>query len=114
VESSLASLLWKWLIILYYIGFFFTYAVLAEWKPPVYDNTRGIVLVTATTRRNSPNVSFCFVYLLSWFSFILHIGEHFDTFCFYQNLDSKIHHNNLLNNILAKVFSCSSQPKCAN
>ncbi|KAL3516144.1 hypothetical protein ACH5RR_023046 [Cinchona calisaya] len=48
--------------------------VLAEWKPPVYDNTRGITLVTATTRRNSPN-----------------------------NLDSKIHHNNLLNNILAKI-----------
>lgn len=39
------------------------YAVLAEWKPPVYDNERGIVLVTATTRRNSPNVSFLFVYL---------------------------------------------------
>ncbi|KAL3030436.1 hypothetical protein AAZX31_03G219800 [Glycine max] len=51
-----------------------TLIVLAEWKPPVYDNTRGIVLVTATTRRNSPN-----------------------------NLDSKIHHNNLLNNILAKI-----------
>ncbi|CAI9102283.1 OLC1v1000528C4 [Oldenlandia corymbosa var. corymbosa] len=51
-----------------------TLIVLAEWKPPVYDNTRGITLVTATTRRNSPN-----------------------------NLDSKIHHNNLLNNILAKI-----------
>ncbi|KAK9088005.1 hypothetical protein Syun_030399 [Stephania yunnanensis] len=51
-----------------------TLIVLAEWKPPVYDNTGGITLVTATTRRNSPN-----------------------------NLDSKIHHNNLLNNILAKV-----------
>ncbi|KAK3014558.1 hypothetical protein RJ639_010172 [Escallonia herrerae] len=51
-----------------------TLIVLAEWKPPVYDNTRGIILVTATTRRNSPN-----------------------------NLDSKIHHNNLLNNILAKI-----------
>ncbi|MED6222304.1 hypothetical protein PIB30_063097 [Stylosanthes scabra] len=51
-----------------------TLIVLAEWKPPVYDNTRGIVLVTATTRRNSPN-----------------------------NLDWKIHHNNLLNNILAKI-----------
>lgn len=51
-----------------------TLIVLAEWKPPVYDNTRGIALVTATTRRNSPN-----------------------------NLDSKIHHNNLLNNILAKI-----------
>ncbi|XP_047938856.1 branched-chain-amino-acid aminotransferase-like protein 2 [Salvia hispanica] len=51
-----------------------TLIVLAEWKPPVYDNEKGIVLVTATTRRNSPN-----------------------------NLDSKIHHNNLLNNILAKI-----------
>ncbi|XP_010524883.1 PREDICTED: branched-chain-amino-acid aminotransferase-like protein 1 [Tarenaya hassleriana] len=51
-----------------------TLIVLPEWKPPVYDNESGIVLVTATTRRNSPN-----------------------------NLDSKIHHNNLLNNILAKV-----------
>lgn len=51
-----------------------TLIVLAEWKPPVYDNSHGITLVTATTRRNSPN-----------------------------NLDSKIHHNNLLNNILAKV-----------
>uniref|UniRef100_A0A2P2NZ31 Branched-chain-amino-acid aminotransferase-like protein 1 n=1 Tax=Rhizophora mucronata TaxID=61149 RepID=A0A2P2NZ31_RHIMU len=51
-----------------------TLIVLPEWKPPVYDNTHGITLVTATTRRNSPN-----------------------------NLDSKIHHNNLLNNILAKV-----------
>ncbi|KAJ8440114.1 hypothetical protein Cgig2_003439 [Carnegiea gigantea] len=53
---------------------FYGNAVLAEWKPPVYDNTKGIILVTATTRRNSPN-----------------------------NLDSKIHHNNLLNNILAKI-----------
>lgn len=51
-----------------------TLIVLAEWKPPVYDNEKGITLVTATTRRNSPN-----------------------------NLDSKIHHNNLLNNILAKI-----------
>ncbi|XP_056165837.1 branched-chain-amino-acid aminotransferase-like protein 1 isoform X2 [Syzygium oleosum] len=51
-----------------------TLIVLPEWKPPVYDNIHGITLVTATTRRNSPN-----------------------------NLDSKIHHNNLLNNILAKV-----------
>ncbi|XP_065854646.1 branched-chain-amino-acid aminotransferase-like protein 1 [Euphorbia lathyris] len=51
-----------------------TLIVLPEWKPPVYDNTHGIVLVAATTRRNSPNT-----------------------------LDSKIHHNNLLNNILAKV-----------
>ncbi|CAN6295038.1 unnamed protein product [Urochloa humidicola] len=48
--------------------------VLAEWKPPVYDNSHGIKLVTATTRRNSPN-----------------------------SIDSKIHHNNLINNILAKI-----------
>ncbi|KMS99728.1 hypothetical protein BVRB_1g020960 [Beta vulgaris subsp. vulgaris] len=32
-----------------------TLIVLAEWKPPVYDNTKGVVLVTASTRRNSPN-----------------------------------------------------------
>jgi branched-chain amino acid aminotransferase len=48
--------------------------VLAEWKKPVYDNKSGIKLITSHTRRNSP-----------------------------QNLDSKIHHNNLLNNILAKI-----------
>jgi branched-chain amino acid aminotransferase len=48
--------------------------VLAEWKLPVYDNTQGITLVTSQIRRNSP-----------------------------QTLDSKIHHNNLLNNILAKI-----------
>jgi branched-chain amino acid aminotransferase group I len=47
--------------------------VLAEWKPPVYS-AAGIVLVTSSVRRNSP-----------------------------QCLDSKIHHNNLLNNILAKI-----------
>lgn len=47
--------------------------VLAEWKKPVYD-ADGIRLVTASVRRNSP-----------------------------QTLDSKIHHNNLLNNILAKI-----------
>ncbi len=47
--------------------------VLAEWKPPVYAAT-GIRLITASVRRNSP-----------------------------QTLDSKIHHNNLLNNILAKI-----------
>lgn len=51
-----------------------TLIVLAEWKPPVYDNSSGIFLVTASTRRNSPNT-----------------------------LDSKIHHNNLINNILAKI-----------
>jgi len=48
--------------------------VLAEWKPPVYDNETGIKLVTSQIRRNSP-----------------------------QTLDSHIHHNNLLNNILAKM-----------
>lgn len=47
--------------------------VLAEWKPPVYDQG-GIRLVTAAIRRNSP-----------------------------QCVDSKIHHNNLINNILAKI-----------
>ncbi len=47
--------------------------VLAEWKKPVYDAS-GIRLITASVRRNSP-----------------------------QTLDSKIHHNNLLNNILAKL-----------
>ena len=47
--------------------------VLAEWKVPVYD-ADGIRLITASVRRNSP-----------------------------QTLDSKIHHNNLLNNILAKI-----------
>ena len=48
--------------------------VLAEWKPVVYDNTTGIRVVTSSQRRNNP-----------------------------QFLDSKIHHNNLLNNILAKI-----------
>ncbi|MFT4155773.1 aminotransferase class IV [Parafilimonas sp.] len=48
--------------------------VLAEYKPPVYDNANGIKLVTSHIRRNSP-----------------------------MHLDSKIHHNNLLNNILAKI-----------
>ncbi len=47
--------------------------VLAEWKPPVYDRD-GIRLITASVRRHSP-----------------------------QTLDSKIHHANLLNNILAKI-----------
>lgn len=48
--------------------------VLAEYKPPVYDNANGIKLITSHIRRNSP-----------------------------MHLDSKIHHNNLLNNILAKI-----------
>lgn len=50
-----------------------TLIVLAEWKKPVYGST-GIRLITASVRRNSP-----------------------------ANLDSKIHHNNLINNILAKI-----------
>ena len=50
-----------------------TLIVLAEWKPPVYSD-EGIRVVTASTRRNSPST-----------------------------LDSKIHHNNLLNNILASI-----------
>lgn len=53
-----------------------TLIVLAEWKAPVYDNESGIRLITSAIRRNSP-----------------------------QFLDSKIHHNNLLNNILAKIQS---------
>jgi len=48
--------------------------VLAEWKPLVYDNNTGIRVITSSQRRNNP-----------------------------QFLDSKIHHNNLLNNILAKI-----------
>jgi branched-chain amino acid aminotransferase len=50
-----------------------TLIVLAEWKPPVYSDD-GIRLVTSAIRRNTP-----------------------------QCLDSKIHHNNLLNNILAAI-----------
>ena len=48
--------------------------VLAEWKPLVYDNASGITVISSSQRRNAP-----------------------------QFLDSKIHHNNLLNNILAKI-----------
>ncbi|HNP63569.1 MAG TPA: aminotransferase class IV [Woeseiaceae bacterium] len=50
-----------------------TLIVLAEWKPPVYSDD-GISVITAATRRNTP-----------------------------ECLDSKIHHNNLLNNILAAI-----------
>lgn len=50
-----------------------TLIVLAEWKNPVYGNS-PISLITTSVRRNSP-----------------------------MHLDSKIHHNNLLNNILAKI-----------
>lgn len=48
--------------------------ILAEWKPLVYDNKKGIKVITSSQRRNNP-----------------------------QFLDSKIHHNNLLNNIIAKI-----------
>ena len=48
--------------------------VLAEWKPLVYDNSKGIKVISSSQRRNAP-----------------------------QFLDSKIHHNNLLNNIIAKI-----------
>ena len=47
--------------------------VLAEWKAPVYSDA-GIRVITSSIRRNTP-----------------------------QCLDSKIHHNNLLNNILASI-----------
>ena len=47
--------------------------VLAEWKAPVYSDA-GIAVITSSVRRNTP-----------------------------QCLDSKIHHNNLLNNILASI-----------
>ncbi len=50
-----------------------TLIVLAEWKPPVYSDT-GIRVISSAIRRNTP-----------------------------QCLDSKIHHNNLLNNILAAI-----------
>ncbi|MBC8046745.1 MAG: aminotransferase class IV, partial [Fimbriimonadaceae bacterium] len=50
-----------------------TLIVLAEWKKPVYGN-KGITLITSSLRRNSP-----------------------------MHIDSKIHHNNLINNILAKI-----------
>ena len=50
-----------------------TLIVLAEWKAPVYSQN-GIRLITSSVRRNSPSC-----------------------------IDSKIHHNNLINNILAKI-----------
>ena len=53
-----------------------TLIIVPEYKPPVYDNENGISVITSSIRRNSPN-----------------------------NLDSKIHHNNLINNILAKIQS---------
>lgn len=50
-----------------------TLIIIAEWKDPVYSST-GIRLITSAIRRNNPAF-----------------------------LDSKIHHNNLINNILAKI-----------
>ena len=58
--------------------------VLAEWKPLVYDNEAGINVITSSIRRNGP-----------------------------QFLDSKIHHNNLLNNILAKIQANVAQVDAA-
>jgi hypothetical protein len=48
-----------------YLLIFLKNVVLPEWKPPVYDNTHGITLVTATTRRNSPNVRFFLFFVFS-------------------------------------------------
>ena len=50
--------------------------IVPEYKPPVYDNEHGITVFTSSIRRNSP-----------------------------MHVDSKIHHNNLINNILAKIQS---------
>jgi len=50
-----------------------TLIVLPEWKPPVFE-ANGVRLITSAIRRNTPAC-----------------------------LDSKIHHNNLINNILAKI-----------
>ena len=55
-----------------------TLIILPEWKPTegatTYDNSAGISLITASQRRNPP-----------------------------QCVDSKIHHNNMINNILPKI-----------
>lgn len=55
-----------------------TLIVLAEWKPAegatTYDNTKGISLISASQRRNPPST-----------------------------VDSKIHHNNMINNIIPKM-----------
>lgn len=55
-----------------------TLIILPEWKPTegatTYDNTKGITLISASQRRNSPSTC-----------------------------DSKIHHNNMINNILPKI-----------
>ena len=55
-----------------------TLIVLAEWKPPLNEinknRNEGLRLITSSIRRNPP-----------------------------QCIDSKIHHNNLINNVLAKI-----------
>lgn len=55
-----------------------TLIVLAEWKPPLNqineNRDQGLKLITSSIRRNPP-----------------------------QCIDSKIHHNNLINNVLAKI-----------
>src|SRR5690349_4229679 len=51
-----------------------TLIVLAEHKPPVYDKGRGLILITSSVRRFPPDC-----------------------------LDPKIHHNNLIQSILAKI-----------
>lgn len=55
-----------------------TLIILPEWKPTegatTYDNTKGISLITSAVRRNPPSC-----------------------------VDSKIHHNNMINNILPKI-----------
>ncbi|MGD8748944.1 MAG: aminotransferase class IV [Balneolaceae bacterium] len=53
-----------------------TLIVLAEWKPPIHRGKKGLRLITSSVRRNTP-----------------------------MCIDSKIHHNNLINNILAKIES---------
>ncbi|TWT77240.1 Branched-chain-amino-acid aminotransferase [Posidoniimonas polymericola] len=55
-----------------------TLIVLAEFKPPVYDKS-GVKLATSSYRRPAPDV-----------------------------LDPKIHHNNLLNSILAKIHATAA------
>ena len=50
-----------------------TLIIIAEWKPPVFEE-QSIRLISSAIRRNSPSC-----------------------------VDSKIHHNNLINNILAKI-----------
>jgi branched-chain amino acid aminotransferase len=61
-----------------------TLIILPEWKPAVYDNENGLRIITSAIRRNNPSF-----------------------------LDSKIHHNNLLNNIQAKIQANIAQVDAA-